>query len=84
MTDQLPIDQLLATLRREAAAFRVPALDAAPHRTALEPATGALSGTMADTRLEVLERRVEAGAEALAASLEELRGGGGGGGGGKP
>lgn len=69
MTEQLPIDQLLARLQREAADFHVPALDASPRHIALEPEGAAMNGIAADLHVEALSRRVEA----LAGGLDELR-----------
>lgn len=73
MTDQLPIDQLLARLRLEAAAFRVPAIGEAPRRTALDPVPPAAGDAEFDFRLEALERQEEARLAAFREMLEPIR-----------
>ncbi len=69
MTDQLPIDQLLVRLRREAAAFNVPTLDATPRRADLEDAATAADGARTSIRVEALEMQLAS----INALLEDLR-----------
>lgn len=69
MTDQLPIDQLLVRLRREAAAFNVPTLDGSPRRADLEDAATAADGARTSIRVEALEAQLAS----VNALLEDLR-----------
>lgn len=75
MTDQLPIEQLLSRIRREAETFQVPGLGASPRSGEAKLAISASSAGITDARIGALEQRTAAEADSIAAALAEVRAG---------
>lgn len=74
MTDQLPIDQLLAKIRQEASGFSVPVFGAAPLNTAIKLAAPPAPDSF-EARLSAIEQQVTSDLAVLPSALADLRAG---------